>query len=63
MTPEKIQPSISEAVSFSVETHTAIGNAKNVARVVLVNERGERILDTLIAPQIQDVAIKAGLKS
>lgn len=64
MTPEKVlKEVVGEAISFSVETHTAMHNAKNVARVVLVNERGERILDTLILPQTEEVALKAGLKS
>lgn len=69
MTPAKLakevigEAIIGEAISFSVETHTAMHNSKNVARVVLVNERGERILDTLVAPQKEEVALKAGLKS
>jgi hypothetical protein len=29
---------------------------------VLVNENGERVLDTLVAPQVTDVAIKGGMK-
>lgn len=64
MTPEKMSNDVlKEAVSFSVETHSGIGNERNIARVVLVNEQGERVLDTLILPQIEDVALKAGLKN
>ena len=29
---------------------------------MLVNENGERVLDTLVAPQVTDVAIKGGMK-
>lgn len=51
MTPEKMSNDVlKEAVSFSVETHSGIGNERNIARVVLVNEQGERVLDTLILP-------------
>lgn len=64
MSPDKINKDVlREAVSFSVETHSGLANARNIARVVLVNEQGERILDTLILPQIEDVALKAGLKN
>jgi hypothetical protein len=30
---------------------------------VLVNEKGQRILDTLIKPQIESLALKAGLRT
>jgi hypothetical protein len=64
MTPEIMNKNVlREAVSFSVETHSGVGNERNIARVVLVNELGERVLDTLILPQIEDVALKAGLKN
>jgi len=46
----------SEFLSLSIETQTLMDvkatlNGKNVFRVVLVNELGERVLDTLVAPQ------------
>jgi hypothetical protein len=41
----------------------ATPNGKNVFRVVLVNEQGERVLDTLVAPQVSDVACKGGTKT
>jgi len=31
--------------------------------VVIVNERGERVLDTLVAPQTKDVNVKGGKKA
>jgi len=34
----------------------------HVFRVVLVNERGERVLDTLVKPQFKDIAMKGGLR-
>lgn len=30
---------------------------------MLVNEQGERVLDTLVAPQVSDVACKGGTKT
>ena len=51
-------------LAMSVETHTLthdrLPNSKNIARVVIVNEDGERVLDTLVAPQTKDVAVKGG---
>lgn len=41
---------------------TATPNGKNVFRVTLVNEEGERVLDTLVAPQVKDVSVKGGTK-
>lgn len=41
---------------------TATPNGKNLFRVCLINEQGERVLDTLVAPQVADVAIKGGTK-
>jgi hypothetical protein len=57
----------SEVLSFSCETQTlanatATPNGKNLFRVVLVNEQGERVIDTLVAPQVSDVACKGGQK-
>ena len=34
-----------------------------MARVVLVSEKGERLLDTLVKPQTEEVAIKSGIKT
>lgn len=34
----------------------------NSGRVVLVNEKGQRVLDTLIKPQYQDLALKGGMR-
>jgi len=56
-----------QVLSLSCETQTlanstATPNGKNLFRVVLVNECGERVLDTLVAPQVTDVAIKGGMK-
>lgn len=31
--------------------------------MVIVNERGERVLDTLVAPQTKDVPVKGGTKA
>ena len=53
----------SDVLSFSCETHTTPGGAKNIARVVIVNEHGHRVLDTYIKPQTEDLAVKAGIKS
>ena len=50
-------------LSFSCETHTNPSGKKNIARVVIVNERGERVLDTFIKPQTEDLAVKQGIKS
>ena len=48
----------SEVLSFSVETHTTPNGKKNVARVVIVNELGQRVLDTYIKPQSEDLSVK-----
>ena len=52
----------SKYLALSVETQTlpcnSTPNGKNVFRVVLVNERGERVLDTLVAPQVKNVSVK-----
>ncbi len=54
-------------LSISVETQTLtnndLPNSKNINRVVIVNERGERVLDTLVAPQTKDVPVKGGTKA
>lgn len=52
-------------LSFSCETHTAPNGhqSKNIARVVIVNERGERVLDTFIKPQLDEIVVKTGIKS
>ena len=34
-----------------------------MARVVIVNEHGQRVLDTYIKPQQEDLAVKPGIKS
>lgn len=54
-------------MAISVETQTlkqeaANGNTKNITRIVIVNERGERLLDTLVAPQEKNVPVKGGTK-
>ena len=48
---------------MSLETHTAAHNKKNIARVVIVNDKGQRILDTLVKPQTTELALKPGIKS
>ena len=53
----------SDVLSLSIETHTAAHNKKNVARVVIVNDKGQRVLDTLVKPQLTDIALKPGVKS
>jgi len=53
----------SEILSFSCETHTTPAGAKNIARVVLVNEEGKLVLDTYIKPQAEELAVKPGIKS
>ena len=55
----------SEVLSLSIETHTAAHNKKNVARVVIVNDKGQRVLDTLVKPQcdLTEIALKPGVKS
>lgn len=52
-------------MAFSMESNTAFDGQKNVGRVILVNERGERVLDTLVKPQLEmDLcAVKQGVKS
>ena len=35
----------------------------NVARVVLVDDQGQVLLDTLVKPQVENVALKAGIKT
>ena len=45
----------SQCLSLSVETQTlansaATPNGKNLFRICIVNEQGERVLDTLVAP-------------
>lgn len=68
-TPSTIKGSTenSEVLSLSCETQTltdskATSNGKNLFRVVLVNEQGERVLDTLVAPQVTNVSCKGGMK-
>ena len=53
----------SEVLGFSIETHTTPGGSKNVARVVIVNEHGQRVLDTYIKPQFSECHTKQGIKS
>ena len=53
----------SEVLALSIETHTAAHNMKNIARVVLVNSEGQRVMDTLVKPQTTEIALKPGLKS
>ena len=48
---------------MSVETHTIPNGKKNIARVVIVNELGQRVLDTYIKPQTEDLSVKQGIKS
>lgn len=52
--PSSVQGSVqgSDYLSLSVETQTLSNQttSKNIARVVLVNEKGERVLDTLVKP-------------
>ena len=57
----------SKCLSISIETQTLADsrlalNGKNLFRVCLVNEQGERILDTLVQPQVPDVPCKGGSK-
>ena len=52
-----------EVLGFSVETHTTPQGQKNIARCVIVNEAGERVLDTFIKPQDENLAVKQGIKS
>jgi hypothetical protein len=67
-TPNSIQgsPENSHYLGLAVETQTLsndkLPNSKNITRVVLVNEKGERVLDTLIAPQTKNVPVKGGQK-
>lgn len=54
----------SEVLGFSCETHTTpVGQPKNVSRVVIVNDRGERVLDTYIKPQLDGIPVKPGIRS
>jgi len=46
-----------------METHTSMTSTANVARVVLVGDGGQVLLDTLVKPQIENVALKAGIKT
>jgi hypothetical protein len=48
---------------MGLETNTGPKNQKNVSRVVLVNSKGERLLDTYIKPQHPDCLLKQGIKS
>ena len=50
-------------LSLSLETHTAAHNKKNIARVVIVNDKGQRVLDTLVKPQTTEIALKPGVKT
>ena len=67
--PSTKQGSFSEwqCLSLSVETQTLADpkltpNGKNIFRVCVVNELGERCIDTLVAPQVADVPCKGGTK-
>ena len=56
-----------ECLSLSVETQTLADpkltpNGKNIFRVCVVNEHGQRCIDTLVAPQVADVPCKGGTK-
>jgi hypothetical protein len=57
---------IGDAVSLAVETHTCGDKAdinNSCCRVVLINENGDCILDTLVKPQTESVTFsKTGLK-
>ena len=53
----------SEVLAMSLETHTVDTIGKNISRVCIVNENGQRVLDTLIKPQFEDFSVKSGLKS
>lgn len=48
-----------------MESNTAFDGHKNVGRVILVNERGQRVLDTLLKPQLEmeACAVSKGIKS
>jgi hypothetical protein len=67
--PSSIQGDVDDCkyLSVCVETQTPtnndLPNCKNISRVVIVNERGERVLDTLVAPQTKDVNVKGGKKA
>lgn len=58
-------------MSLALETQTLksdqqmpglASSSKNISRVVLVNELGERLLDTLVSPQSPNVSVKGGTK-
>ena len=53
----------SEVLAMSLETHTVDTTGKNISRICIVNEIGDRVLDTLIKPQFEDFSVKSGLKS
>jgi len=68
-TPSTKQGSVegSKILALACETQTlgnpiATYNGKNLFRVCLVNEQGERVLDTLVKPQVAEVAVKGGTK-
>ena len=48
---------------MSIETNSAEHNQKNILRVVLVNHKGLRVLDTYIKPQFSECHTKQGIKS
>jgi hypothetical protein len=50
-------------LSLAVETYQSKQSVKIPSRVVVKNERGERVLDTLIKPPAEENAINLGKKT